>query len=42
MRFVLTGECSERLDEYALAWKRWIENPEGVFSMMHGEVIVTV
>jgi hypothetical protein len=39
---ILTDWCSQRLDDYALAWKKWIENPGGVFSMMHGEVIVKV
>ncbi|KJX96401.1 hypothetical protein TI39_contig632g00001 [Zymoseptoria brevis] len=36
------GIGSNRLDEYALAWRRWMENPEGAFSMMHGEVIISV
>ncbi|KAK4505217.1 hypothetical protein PRZ48_003180 [Zasmidium cellare] len=32
----------ERLEEYAVAWKKWIEDPEASFSMVHGEVIAVV
>ena len=36
------GVSSQRLDEYALAWKEWIEDEDGMFAMMHGEVIAEV
>lgn len=36
------GVSSQRLDEYALAWKEWMEDEKGMFAMMHGEVILEV
>lgn len=38
----LRGVSSRRLDEYALAWKEWMEDEKGMFAMMHGEVILEV
>lgn len=38
----LRGVSSQRLDEYALAWKEWMEDEKGMFAMMHGEVILEV
>lgn len=38
----LRGISSQRLDEYALAWKEWMEDGKGMFAMMHGEVILEV
>lgn len=36
------GISSERLDEYALAWKEWIEDEDGMFAMMNGELIAEI
>ncbi|EME47517.1 hypothetical protein DOTSEDRAFT_69460 [Dothistroma septosporum NZE10] len=36
------GVTSERLEEYALAWSRWIQDPDASFTMMHGKTIGTV
>lgn len=38
----LRGVSCQRLDEYALAWKEWMEDERGMFAMMHGEVILEV
>lgn len=38
----LRGVSCQRLDEYALAWKEWMEDEKGMFAMMHGEVILEV
>lgn len=38
----LRGVSCQRLDEYALAWKEWMEDEKGMFAMMHGEVILQV
>ncbi|EME85644.1 uncharacterized protein MYCFIDRAFT_41110 [Pseudocercospora fijiensis CIRAD86] len=33
------GVTQEELDAYALAWTKWTNDENGVFAMMHGEVI---
>jgi hypothetical protein len=30
------------LEQYALAWKKWIDDPDAWFEMTHGEVVVKV
>ncbi|CAK4033947.1 Hypothetical predicted protein [Lecanosticta acicola] len=36
------GVSRERLEQYALAWKRWVEDPRGRFVMIHAEVVARV
>ncbi|KAF7194454.1 putative methyltransferase C1B3.06c [Pseudocercospora fuligena] len=33
------GVTQKELDGYAMAWKKWTEDEDGAFAMMHGEVI---
>lgn len=39
---LLTLWQRERLEEYAVAWKRWVEDPQASFAMMHGEALVSI
>ncbi|KAF2165057.1 hypothetical protein M409DRAFT_67363 [Zasmidium cellare ATCC 36951] len=41
-RAVEMGVTIERLEQYAVAWKRWIEDENASFSMVHGEVIAVI
>ncbi|KAF2213266.1 hypothetical protein CERZMDRAFT_40322 [Cercospora zeae-maydis SCOH1-5] len=41
-RAMAMGVSAETLEKWAMAWKDWIEDEDGGFAMMHGEVIAIV